>query len=66
MRRRRPCWSCGRPTQLVELVEADLDAGPTSRPAWWQSVGRVIWLCPTALLCAGRPIPTPRKEVTLP
>jgi hypothetical protein len=47
MRRRiLPCWWCDRPTPAGELVETHLRAGQTSRPAWWLSADRVVWLCP--------------------
>jgi hypothetical protein len=29
--RRRPCWSCARPTPLGELVETHLDDGQPGR-----------------------------------
>jgi hypothetical protein len=45
--RRVPCWSCGRPTPLVELVETHVRAGPTTRLGWWVGADRVIWLCPS-------------------
>jgi hypothetical protein len=46
MRRRLPCWSCGRPTALAELVETHVHAGQPGRDGWWRSADRVIWLCP--------------------
>jgi hypothetical protein len=45
-RRLVPCWWCDRPTPAAELVETHLRAGQTSRPGWWLSADRVVWLCP--------------------
>ena len=47
MRRRRPCWSCDRPTPAAELVETHVRAGQTTRSGWWLSADRVVWLCPS-------------------
>ena len=62
MRRRVPCWSCGRPTAAAELVETHVRAGQTTRSGWWLSADRVVWLCPASAGRLSKPSPNPRER----